>query len=150
MHTALGDLFSVDDLFTVSAVGTRAVDPIMGQADAPDQEGSIVPLGPSLEMYLDKQKEMRRAKTTWNSMDMCFRWQLMLAYFEKHHPGQLTADPVLMARVQRVTRLSSCSDGSVGYDPASKTVVDVIIHGLSAAAAVNLPHDDDPRRHRAR
>lgn len=122
---------ALDDLFTINAVSSRSK-----AEDTEEQVAgeSIVCLGPSLERYLDKQKQIRRSKTTWNSMDMCFRWQLVHAHFEQHHPGALSSDQVLRSRVQRVTRLSSCTDGSVEYDPVSKSIVKVVVHGVIYAA----------------
>lgn len=120
---------AIDDLFTVGAptAASRVTQERERETETDTEAGggtgetSIVPLGPSLERYLETQKVLRRSKTTWNSLDMCFRWQLVCAYFDLHHPGALAKDAGLMTRVQRITRTNN-EDGAIEYDTVRRCV----------------------------
>lgn len=121
LHDAIDDLFATSRATSVATVQTQHA-----EAEADRGSSSIVPLGPSLELYLDQQMTIRRSKTTWNSLDMCFRWQLVCAYFELEHPGLLDSDAALRARVQRLTRLNS--NEAILYDPVLRRVT--MVHFL--------------------
>lgn len=129
LNDAIDDLFAItaeySQVRTLPGVASTLSVSATTACDVDDPHAtSIIALGPSLELYLDAQKLLRQAKTTWNSLDMCFRWPLICAYFADHRPGALEADADLRARVQRITRRNN-DDGTVEFDPTLRRVVSV-------------------------